>query len=271
MGLVQWFHSYLPQATLFSIGSFQFHWYGLMLALGVLVGYGLARIIWRRRAWPLAYLDELVIWLVIAGLVGARLLDVFVYEWWYFKAHLVEIFYIWQGGLAWHGGLLAALPVLWWFVKKYKMAIWDVLDSLAPALAVGQAIGRWGNYFNQELFGLPTTLPWGIPIAVANRPAAYVNYTYFHPTFLYESIGLALIAWLLWSMVKKRFWSGQVFAVYLLLAGLLRLALEFIRLDEQDIYLGLRAGIWIALVTILVGFGFWFGRNKKSASMKADD
>lgn len=270
MKLVELFHSYQPNSIIAEFGNLVLHWYGLMFAIAIVVGYFITRKIWRRYKWPVHSLDELIVLLVICGLIGARLLDVFVYEWWYFKDHLKEIFYLWQGGLAWHGGLLGAAPALWWWSKKHRLIFWEVVDSFTVALAIGQAIGRWGNYFNQELFGLPTNLPWGIFINLSSRPSGYSSFTYFHPVFLYEFLGLLIIALVIWLLTKRKFPAGRLFAVYLIFIGLLRWSLEFLRIDEQNYYFGLRAGLLIAALTVIAGFlGIVLTIHKKSRSINA--
>src|SRR3990167_4879685 len=156
----------------------------------------------------MARLPELAFGLVVSGLVGARLYHV-LNEWSYYWAHPLRIFAVWNGGLAIHGALIAGLIFLWFYTKRQSTSylpsdamhqalqagklpatsyLFWLLDLLAPAVLLGQAIGRWGNYFNQELFGYPTSLPWSIPISLENRPLAFQTANYFHPTFLYESL-----------------------------------------------------------------------------------
>ncbi|MDP3986298.1 MAG: prolipoprotein diacylglyceryl transferase [Candidatus Veblenbacteria bacterium] len=258
-------HSHIPDAVLFSLGPFAIRWYGLLLVLGVAAGYALTRRRWRELGWPVAQLEGLVVWLVVAGLLGARLVDVFAYEWWYFRDHLGEIFYLWRGGLAWHGGLVGGAVALVWWARRHRWSLFELLDSLAPGLAVGQAVGRWGNYFNQELFGLPTSLPWGIPIAGAYRPQAYLDAVYFHPVFLYEFLALVLLAGALWRW-RAKLVAGRLFALYLILSGILRFALEFLRVDEQTLIWGARTGFIVALLAIAVGLAVqWKAPRTKTA------
>ncbi len=258
--------SYLPSPVAFSLGPLTVRWYGLLLALGVLLGYLVVRPAWRARGRSVAELEQLVLWLMVAGLIGARLVDVLVFEWGYFSQHLSEVWHIWQGGLAWHGGLGGAAVAAWWWCRKHKLSFYEVGDMLVPGLALGQAVGRWGNYFNQELFGLPTTLPWGIPISEANRPAAYAAFTHFHPTFLYESLGLAALALLLWQWQKRTPPTGRLLATYLIASGLLRFVLEFLRLDEQVMLWGVRVGFVTAGLVTLVGVYVWWSFGKSLVS-----
>lgn len=129
-------HTYLPNPVILQIGQFSLRWYGLFMVLGVAAGFSITRRLWCERGLAAKELESLVFWLVLAGLIGARLLDVFVYEWWYFKDNLTEIFYLWQGGLAWHGGLWGALPVLIVWAKKHQHRILSLVDMFAPGLAV---------------------------------------------------------------------------------------------------------------------------------------
>lgn len=245
--------SFSPAPVLIELGPITIYWYGLFFALGVVAGYLVARRLWLKSGRLAQRFDSLVLWVIIFGIIGARLVDVFLFEWGYFKDNLTDIYKIWQGGLAIHGGLLGGFIALWWYVKKNQDKLWVALDIMAPAVALGQAIGRWGNYFNQEIFGTPTNFPWGIFIAPANRPAEYLSFEFFHPTFLYESVGLLVIFYCLFRLYQKKTWSGQIFAYYLLVTGLLRLALEFIRVDEQLFFWGLRSGLIISGILIIIG------------------
>ncbi len=266
MDLVGFLHVYEPSAVIFEAGSISIHWYGLLLALGIGIGYLVTRVIWLRSGKLGQELDELLFWLVLAGLIGARVVDVFFYEWWYFHDHLWEVLYIWQGGLAWHGGLLAGGLVMWRWARQKGYSFFKLLDVFAPGLALGQAIGRWGNYFNQELFGSPSNLPWSISISIANRPAGLVSYTHFHPTFLYESLALCLLAYVLWHISKKVWPDGRLFSLYLICTGLIRLLLEFVRVDTQNTFLNLRAGLWLALVVFCLGVYLWVKSRQNKLS-----
>ncbi|MBU1039440.1 prolipoprotein diacylglyceryl transferase [Patescibacteria group bacterium] len=247
------FHDFIPSPIIFTIGPLIFHWYGLLFGLAVAVAYFIARLRLKKRPIVFLDLDNLFFWLLLVGLIGARLVDVFYFEWWYFKDHWSAIPFFWQGGLAWQGGLIGGIAAAWLYsrIKKIKFVV--VADLLAPSLAIGQAIGRWGNYFNQELFGQPTNWPWGIPIVQQLRPEIYQSFSYFHPVFFYEFIGLLIIGLFLLRCFKSKKTAGWLIAWYLLLSGLLRIILETIRLDEQSLWLGLRAGWWLAGLTTVIG------------------
>ncbi len=261
-------HNTIPSAIAVTIGPVPIRWYGIMLTIAVFAGYFLARHYFGKAGHNKAKFDNLFLPLVLIGLLGARLTNVFLFEWWYFKNHLSEIFNIWQGGLAFHGAIIFGGVYLWQWCKKQSINFLSLLDILAPALTVGQAIGRFGNYFNQELFGLPTNLPWGIPIAEDLRPSQFSIQEYFHPTFLYESIGLIILTIILLLLGRRTKPAGSIFAYYLIGSGLLRFALEFIRVDEQLIVWGIRIGLLIGFITILVGLFLLLYRIYKSKNVK---
>lgn len=250
-------HTYLPSSVFFTLGPLSFHWYGLLMSVAIVVGYLLVKKLSIEKGKDQQVIDSLVIWLVAGGLIGARLFDALFYEWWYFKNNPLEILAFWQAGLSWHGALIGGLAALWWWAKSRRQSLMEFLGILIPVLALGQAIGRWGNYFNQELFGLPTNLPWGIPISPELRPLEYLTNPYFQPVFLYECVGLLMIFGFLWWQ-RRRVNTSRQLASYLILTGLLRLAMEWLRLDNQTILFGLRMGMWLALVSIVVGLYFWF-------------
>ena len=262
-------HTWYPQPLIATLGGLQLHWYGLLLALAALVGIGVMELIGKRYKLDANKLFDLALIVLVVGFIGARFYHV-LNEWAYYSAHPIEAFKVWNGGLALHGGLIAGGLTLIAMAKRWKWNLWLIADIAAPAFALAQAIGRWGNYFNQELFGLPTGRPWGIPIDVLNRPPAYYTNTYFHPTFLYESIGLLVITAGLWFLHWRR-WKksaapqnpryGAIALTYLIVASTLRIAVETLRLDRTPIIGGVRlpmliAGLFIvvSLVTFIVRY-----------------
>lgn len=262
-------HTYSPQPVLVSLGSINIYWYGLFIALGALAAVCAG--IWLGKKYDIKkeVVIDLAFWLIIFGLIGARLYDVLLESPYYLNKPL-DIFKIWQGGLAIHGGIIVGLLTLYIFSRKKKINFWLLAGIATTSLALGQAIGRWGNYFNQELVGLPTNLPWGIPIDFINRPAGYLTYNYFHPAFLYESLGNLvvfgiLIAAHLWTIKNhnlktagyKPARAGRLLVIgYFILYSLLRLNLEFIRLDYAPVLFGWRWPQIMSLFLIIISFLF---------------
>lgn len=201
---------------------------------------------------------DLSFWLIIGGIIGARIYDDLLQLPYYLK-HPWQALAIWNGGLAIHGSIIAGLFIIFWFAHARKINFFKLSALLVPGLALGQAIGRFGNYFNQEIFGLPTNLPWGIPISVLNRPVDYVTFQYFHPTFLYESLGSLLIFGGLYfvtiKLVKQQKLNVNTYiglsASYLISYSTLRFLLEFIRLDYAPLFLGLRFPQVMSLIIIV--------------------
>lgn len=251
-------HTWTPSPIVFSFGAFELRWYGLLLALGAVAGLALLRHLGRQRGFRAADLIDLFAWLTVAGFIGGRLYHV-LNEFSYYLNHPTQIWMVWEGGLGIHGAIIAGLITLLIFTRRKKLEFWKLLDILTPALALGQVIGRWGNYFNQELFGRPTSFPWGIPIEPANRPTQYITAEYFHPTFIYESLGsLAIVALLLWLHRTKRLPTGIVALTYFILYAVLRIVTESFRIDQTPLIAGLRLPIlfsgvmMMAAVTLLI-------------------
>jgi phosphatidylglycerol:prolipoprotein diacylglycerol transferase len=270
-----------PVIFSFKIGSFEFilRWYGVLVMLGVAIGaWFCEREVTRRGEKGEAIWDALI-WILPAGIVGARI-------WYvtnatlggnqYYLQNPVKIFYVWEGGLHFYGGLLFGAVALFFYLRYYKLDIWLFLDAAAPMTLLGQAIARPANYINQELYGQPTTLPWGIPIVAAKRIGVYIDLakypvetTRFHPTFAYEMIW-NFLAVVLILYIARRFANqlkpGAVFFVWLILAGLGRFWIEFFRTDQPHV-----GGSWISttqvvtLIMILIGaimLAFRYGKLK---------
>lgn len=256
------FSSFLPPRTLLTLGPFTIQWYGLFAALGALAAYLLARRLARQAHIPDETFGDAFFAVLIIGLIGARIWHVFA-DLGYYQNHPADIIAIWKGGLAIHGGILAGLLTLMLYANRQRLSFWLLADILAPAGALGQAIGRWGNYFNQELFGQPTTLPWGIPIRADLRPPDTTALTRFHPTFLYESLGLLAIAVLLTLVFRWRarqtgplpnfFHAGTLFGLYLALTGLLRAGVESLRIDPVLQVESVRVPQLVSLAVLIFG------------------
>jgi prolipoprotein diacylglyceryl transferase len=234
-------------------GPFQIRWYGLLLATGVLLAGWIARRELRRRGADPELAYSIAIWTVPLGLVGARLYHV-VTDWERFSGDLASIPAIWEGGLGIYGAVLGGMLGTWIGCRRVGLPFWEVADCIAPGLVLAQALGRWGNYFNQELYGKPSNRPWAVEID--SPPPKYPGSDTFHPTFLYESLwDLLVFGALVWF--ARRYWRrvprGTVFALYLFLYSLGRVPIETLRIDPADMIAGQRLNVWVAGIVALVG------------------
>ena len=198
-----------------------------------------------------------------AGLVGARVYHV-VSDNELYRGHWMNAFKVWDGGLGIWGGVAFGVAAGYVVARHRHLDVAALLDAVAPALPVAQAIGRFGNYFNQELFGRPTTLPWGLHIDVANRPAGYVQYATFHPTFLYEALwDLGLAAVLIWVVprIVPRLRPGNLFVLYIAGYTLGRVWIEMLRIDHANKILGLRLNVWTCIVVFAAAVIFLIVRH----------
>jgi phosphatidylglycerol---prolipoprotein diacylglyceryl transferase len=264
----------------FRIFNFEIRWYGILIALALIVGIVLSYFIARYREQKADEVINFAPFAVIFGVIGARFLHVIV-NWSYYSGHLSYIFAFRKGGLAIQGVMLGGMLALVVFCKIRKLDFWLWADIIAPALLLGQAIGRWGNYFNQEAFGMPTSLPWGIYIDPMNRPAGYASFQYFHPTFLYESIAnivLFILLLLIHRLYKKRpdkFPYGLIFATYLGVYAVYRSLIEYYRIDSSY-FLGVKVvyildGITIIAVLIIINYLVRKFRMKKIIEEDEED
>ncbi|HQB50849.1 MAG TPA: prolipoprotein diacylglyceryl transferase [bacterium] len=223
-----WLNTPLP-ATIISFGHFQFYWYGFLMALAMAIG---SLILWRfsRKTTTSKDLLDLIFNLVITGLISARLYHVLIH-WSDYASSPLSALKVWEGGLAIHGGLIGGLLALYFTCRQKHWSFSQWTAWLTPAVAIGQAIGRWGNFFNQELFGQPSTKPWAIPIDLAYRPLDQITTTHFQPLFLYESLGCLFLAIILYIFNRRQLKTSLIFGTYLIGYGLIRLIMEFFRQD----------------------------------------
>ncbi len=254
-----------PGPLIFQIGPLSIRWYGLLIAIAVLVGVSLSSRLARARAIDPLLISDLVVWLVIAAVPSARLYYV-LFEWRQYASNPSEILAIWHGGIAIHGAILGGTAAALLFARLKRVSFWSLADVIAPSLALGQAIGRWGNFFNSEAFGDPTNLPWKLYIPPQQRPSQFWDQAYFHPTFLYESLwNLAVAGLLLWWFRRRPApKSGSVFCLYAIAYSSGRFWIEGLRTDS--LMLGpLKIAQLVSLGAIaLGGFGLWwlYGRRR---------
>ena len=214
------------------IGPVTFHLYGLLIGLGILVGG------WVAAKKEKSIYDALV-WVVAGGIIGARFYHV-MSEWQFYRLYPGEIVALWHGGLGIYRAIAGWLVGLWLYCLKHNQSFRKLLDAVALGLPLGQAIGRLGNYFNQELYGRPTALPWGIYIQAEDN--------YFHPLFLYEALW-CLLGWIIIKRIKK---PGKIMAIYLGWYGLGRFFLEFLRLDSWMVG-GVNVAQAVSAILVAVG------------------
>jgi prolipoprotein diacylglyceryl transferase len=237
----------------FHLGSLAPRWYGLLLAAGILLAILLTRRQLALRGHDPAVAGEVAVWAVPFGVIGARLYHV-VTDWSAFSGHLEKIPLIQQGGLGIYGAILGGAAGAAIGARRAGVPLLVILDCAAPGTALAQALGRFGNYANQELFGGPTNLPWGLEIDPAHRPPQYLDDATFHPTFLYESLwDLAVMVILL--RVSRRWRShaaGYVLALYLALYSLGRFFVEGLRVDPAHELGPLRLNQFVAAIVFAV-------------------
>ncbi|WP_337286964.1 prolipoprotein diacylglyceryl transferase [Candidatus Methylomirabilis sp.] len=241
-----------PGPFVLQIGPLSIRWYGLLFATAVLLGTSLAHREAIRRGEDPEQLLNVIVFGVMCGLIGARLYYV-LFNWGYYGSRPLKILAVWEGGLAIHGGLLVgALAAAVYSIRK-KLPVLTYMDIMAPSLPVGQAIGRWGNFFNQEAFGIPTDLPWKLYIEPYYRPPHLAAYEYFHPTFLYESLWNLLVFAMLYFLLRRRMQRtpGALVLCYVGLYSIGRFFVEGLRIDS--LMMGpLRAAQIMSLVLIVV-------------------
>ena len=239
-----------PSFKSLHIGPVQLRIYGLMIAMGVVAAVWLAERRWLARGGKPEEIQSLAAWAVPVGLVGARLYHV-VTSFDGYRSQPWRMFEIWEGGLGIPGGIAAGVLGGLVVARRRNLPLSPLLDAIAPALPLAQAIGRWGNWFNQELFGRPTSLPWGLRIDLANRPVENAASTTFQPTFLYESLwNLTLAGCLIFFGPRLRLRPGRLFALYLAGYASGRLWIERMRIDAAHSVGGLRLNEWTAIIVL---------------------
>jgi phosphatidylglycerol:prolipoprotein diacylglycerol transferase len=266
-----------PGPLVFQWGPFALRWYGLLIALAVLVGLLLSSRLARARGIDPALIADLLPLLVLGAVIGARLYYVAL-EWRQYASNWVDVLSIWRGGIAIHGALIGGVLTAILFCRWRRQPFWPLLDVLVPSVALGQAIGRWGNFFNSEAYGLPTDLPWKLKIPAANRTPEFLEQLYFHPTFLYESLwnlGVAALLLVLFRQASRgriQLPAGALSCIYLMAYSSGRVWIEGLRIDPLCLFAeppfcegGIRMAQLMSLLLIgLGGLGLWWllGRGR---------
>ncbi len=259
-----------PSDNAIKIGGLELRAYGLAIALGVIAAVWIARHRWAARGGDPDDISRIALWAVLAGLIGARLYHVLT-DLDRFEGRWLHVFAVWEGGLGIPGGLIAGVGTGAFVAHRRGLPVAQLLDVVAPALPVAQAIGRLGNWFNQELFGRPTDLPWGLEIDPAHRPAGYLNVATFHPTFLYEALwNLALAGGLvLWERHHPNSRPGRLFAYYVAGYAVGRAWVEALRIDPAAHLFGVRWNIWMSFIAFVGAVG-WLVFDSWRASQEAE-
>ena len=260
-----------PSLSSFSVGPLTIHFYALCIITGIAAAIWIGRKRYANLGGNPDDVSEVAIWAVPFGIIGGRIYHVITSPAQYFGANgnPVDALRIWEGGLGIWGAIsLGAIGAYLYFrTHKTTLNFRQLLDSLAPGVVIAQAIGRIGNYFNQEVFGKPTELPWGLEIDPLNRPDGFESYATFHPTFLYELLWCLVVAVLLIKLpgFLKQITSkqGDIFALYILGYTLGRVWIESLRIDEANLILGLRLNIWVSLIVLLTASAYLIASKRR--------
>ena len=256
-----------PSQGVWQLGPFPIRAYAFAIILGIVVAIWLTDRRWVARGGRAGTTADVAVWAVPFGIVGGRIYHVITSPQAYFGVggHPIDAVKIWQGGLGIWGAVAFGALGAWIGCRRQGILLPPFADAIAPGLALAQAIGRWGNWFNQELFGRPTTLPWGLEIDAAHRPAGYEQYSTFHPTFLYESLWCVVIAIvLIWADRRFTMGHGRVFLLYIALYTTGRFGFELVRIDDANRIFGLRVNTWVAGIAFIgsVVALVWSARNR---------
>ncbi len=247
-----------PGKLLLDLGPFQVRWYGFLIALGVVVAIWISRREMARRGYDPELAYPIAAWTVPAGIIGARVYHV-ITDWSRVSDDLGGIPKLWEGGLGMPGVIVGGAIGAAIGARRAGLPVLTMFDCIIPGVLAAQVLGRWGNYFNQELFGGPTDLPWGLEVDPRYRPDTYADSETFHPTFLYESFANLVVLGLLYVLIR-RYWRrlepGTIFAAYLVGYGFVRFWVEGLRIDPAHEFGGLRLNQWVFLVVFLLAGAF---------------
>ena len=257
-----------PSISYFDIGPLRIHIYALCIITGIIVA-----VLWtnrrltKRGAEPWVVIDIALLAVPLA-IICARIYHVLTHWDFYFGegANPLTALYIWEGGIAIYGALIGGAVGAWLGCRWTGIRFWTFADALAPGLLLAQAIGRFGNWFNQELYGLPTDVPWGLEIDYPNPawPIGLPEGTLFHPTFLYEVIWNVLgVIVLVWAGHRFRLQWGRLFGLYLVWYSAGRIVWESIRIDPSEIILGIRTNVWAAIFGVVIGLAIFFVQRRR--------
>ena len=251
-----------PAQGVWHLGPLPIRAYALCIILGVVVAVWLGEKRWVARGGKPGQVGDIAIWAIPFGLVGGRLYHV-ITDWrLYFGEgrEPITALYVWQGGLGIWGAVALGGVGDWLGCRRHRVKFLPFADAIAPGIVIAQAIGRWGNWFNQELYGRPTTLPWGLEIDPEHREDGYAQYETFHPTYLYEFFwNLGVAGLVIWADRRFRLGYGRAFALYVMGYTAGRGWIEYLRIDkvQEDDVLGLRLNVWTSIVVFIAALAFF--------------
>lgn len=263
------------------IGRYTIFYYGIIIMLGAIAAAGLAAVEARRKGQSTEIVWDGLVWVLIGGIVGARIWHILTppasmveagYTTMFYLTHPLNAINIRAGGLGIPGAVIGGLIAIYLFTRRRKLNFLLWLDIAAPALALGQAIGRWGNFFNQELYGSPSNLPWAITIDPLNRLPGYENQATYHPLFLYESLwNFGIVGVLLWVGRRYDDWlmDGDLFLIYLIMYPFGRFMLEFLRLDPAR-FGSININQTVMLLVMLAAAGVFIWRHRRRKQVDAE-
>jgi prolipoprotein diacylglyceryl transferase len=246
----------------FKLGPLTIYWYSVLILLAFALGYYLVMREFKKHKLSLSFLNDYFFYTIPIVILGARIYYV-IFEWEYYSNNLSEIFATWNGGLAIHGGIIAGIIFTIFYTKKHKIDALKLLDIASPALIVGQALGRWGNFFNQEAYGPATTLAHlkSLPIPNFVIEGMKINDVYYEPTFFYESLA-CLLGFIIILIIRrcKKIKVGQVTSLYFMIYGITRLFIEGLRQDS--LMLGdIKVAQLVSIIMILAGIGLFIKQH----------
>ncbi|SKC51156.1 prolipoprotein diacylglyceryl transferase [Okibacterium fritillariae] len=262
-----------PSVSYFQVGPLQIHFYALCILAGIIAAALLTNYRLNKRGAERGIILDMILWTVPFGIVGARIFHVLTHpnDYFYPGAELWKVIAIWEGGIAIFGALLGGAIGAYIGCRVLGLRFWTFADALAPGLLLAQAFGRFGNYFNHELFGTPTNGWWGLEIESSNPayPIGLPNGTLFQPTFAYEVIwNLLGVAVILLLERKLGLQWGKVIAVYLIWYGLGRIVWESIRIDPSEIFFGLRVNVWAAIFAVVAGILIFVVQSRRHTGLE---
>lgn len=251
----------------FSLGPISVHWYGVIIGLGIALALWLAMRESEKRGLQKDIFADLLLWAIPIAILSARLYYV-IFQWDYYRQYPGEILQVWNGGIAIHGALIGAVATTYFFARSKNVSFWKLADIAAPSLILGQAIGRWGNFINQEAHGGEVSRAFlenlNLPEFIINQ--MYINGTYYHPTFLYESVWNILGFILLIALRRVNLWRGEMFLSYVIWYSIGRFFVEGMRTDSLMLTETLRVAQTISIVLVVFAIALWIYRRVKGYS-----